>query len=425
MVGSSDNRGVIVMNILTGSIQKMLSQQVSHNQIVLVVDDKGQVLIQANMPPTFTKQINLRKIAGTRKQITTVSINQQKYTVAHIQSRKPGLTYISLIPQSVLFQVPIVLSKITIVLLVISFLIGLLITYLITKKNYTSLKNIVSIIKSAEQGKPLPDVSPFRVLDEYDFILQNIIQTFIEQSYLKIQLSERNYRLRFMEMLALQSQINPHFLYNTLENIYWKTVAISGRPNEASTMIEHLGDILRYALDEPQKQTVLLDTEFQYIETYLEIQKSRYVGKFDVIWAISERTKTVSVPKLLIQPLIENSIYHGIKEKQGKCAIKIKTSHTSSMITIHIIDTGIGMIQERKYELESMLINEHGENQPKDSSSNDSAGHIGLFNTNKRLKLSYGEEYGLRILSKYGWGTSVQIRIPIVESASTEKRFVS
>lgn len=422
---TSANSGVIVMNILPGEIQKMLAKQVSQDQLIMVVNNDGKVLFQSDTQTNLSKQIDLQEIALIPEEIATITINQQKYTVTHIQSGRPGLMYISLIPQDILYRIPILLSKVTIVLLIISLFFGVMITFLITRKNNTRLKNILTIIKSAEKGKPMPEVVPSLVNDEYDFILQNIIKTFIEQSYLKIQLSERTYRLRFMEMLALQSQINPHFLYNTLENIYWKTISISGKPNEASTMIEHLGDILKYALDDPSNQMVSLQTETEYVKTYLEIQKIRYAGKFAVIWDMDEGTQAASVPKLLLQPLIENSIYHGIKEKQGKSSIKIKTRHKNSMITICIIDSGIGMTHERKKELYSILEKDLPENQQTNPEPFATpTGNIGLFNTNKRLKLTYGEQYGLRILSKLGWGTAVQMQIPIIGPAKADK-FVS
>jgi two-component system sensor histidine kinase YesM len=217
-----------------------------------------------------------------------------------------------------------------------------------------------------------------------------------------------------MEMLALQSQINPHFLYNTLEIIYWKTVAISGKPNEASTMIEHSGDILKYALSSPQHKMVILQKELQHTQIYVEIQKIRYKDKFEVIWDVKGNLQRYFVPKLLLQPLIENSIYHGIKEKPGKCCIKVRIRRLPSMISIHVIDNGIGMSRERLNEVMSLMAHDDSRNQnTTPEPMKDSPGNIGLYNTNKRLVLSYGELFNLRIVSKPGWGTSVQIRIPI------------
>ncbi|WP_090788912.1 histidine kinase [Paenibacillus sp. GP183] len=411
--GSSKASGIIVLNILPEYIENMLGELVSKEQSVIIANNSLQVLFQTKMPDGSSEQFDLQKIISSSDQVSSVRMGNQTFTLTHLQSGIQKLHYISLIPQGVLYQIPIQLSQITIALLIISLLIGVAITYWFTRKNYNNLKNIVTIIKSVEQGKPLP-VAPVKVIDEYGYILQNIIKAFIEQSFLKVQLSERSYRLRYMEMLALQSQINPHFLYNTLEIIYWKTVAISGRPNEASTMIEHLGDILKYALSSPQNKMVILQKELQHTQIYVEIQKIRYKDKFEVIWEVEGNLQRYFVPKLLLQPLIENSIYHGVREKPGKCCIKVSIRRLPSMISIHVIDNGVGMSSERLHEVISLMARDDFTNQGTTvESAKDISGNIGLYNTNKRLVLSYGELFKLRIVSKPGWGTSVQIRIPI------------
>jgi two-component system sensor histidine kinase YesM len=411
--GSSKASGIIVLNIQPDYIENMLGELVSREQSVIIANNSLHVLFQTKMPDGSSEQFDLQKIISSTDQVSSVRLGNQMFTLTHLQSGIQKLHYISLIPQGVLYQIPIQLSQITIVLLIISLLIGVAITYWFTRKNYNNLKNIVTIIKSVEQGKPLPD-APVKVIDEYGYILQNIIKAFIEKSFLKVQLSERSYRLRYMEMIALQSQINPHFLYNTLEIIYWKTVAISGKPNEASTMIEHLGDILKYALSSPQNKMVILQKELEHTQIYVEIQKIRYKDKFEVIWDVEGDLQRYFVPKLLLQPLIENSIYHGIKEKPGKCSIKVRIRRLPSMLNIHVIDNGIGMSPERLKEVIRLMTYDDSTNQgTTPEPTKDSSGNIGLYNTNKRLVLSFGELFNLRIVSKPGWGTSVQIRIPI------------
>jgi two-component system sensor histidine kinase YesM len=407
--GSSKASGIIVLNIQPEYIENMLGELVSRKQSVIIANNSLHVLFQTKMPDGSSERFDLQKIMASSNQMSSVRLGNQTFTVTHLQSGIQKLHYISLIPQTVLYQIPIQLSQITIALLIISLLIGVTINYWFTRKNYNNLKNIITIIKSVEQGKPLP-AAPVKVIDEYGYILQNIIKSFIEQSFLKVQLSERSYRLRYMEMLALQSQINPHFLYNTLEIIYWKTVAISGKPNEASTMIEHLGDILKYALSSPQNKTVILQKELEHTQIYVEIQKIRYKDKFEVIWDMEDQLQRYFVPKLVLQPLIENSIYHGIKEKPGKCCIKVRIRRLPSMISIHVIDNGIGMSAERLKQVISLMAQDDPTNQ---GTVPEPAGNIGLYNTNKRLVLSYGEQFNLRILSKPGRGTSVQILIPI------------
>ncbi|MBD0378795.1 sensor histidine kinase [Paenibacillus sedimenti] len=285
-------------------------------------------------------------------------------------------------------------------LLLVSFLFGGGLTYYLTRKNYRDVKSIVTILESAENNKPLPAL-PSRIKDVYSFIIHRILKNFIEQNYLTIQLSERKYKAQAMELIALQSQLNPHFLYNTLETINWKIASLTGKPGNLNKMVENLADILRYAL-EGHNKPVILQKEIAYTLSYIDIQKVRYQDKFDVIWEYEESVKKYNVPKLILQPLIENSIYHGIKVKEGRCRIKIKIWKTGELLHVAVIDNGLGIDKERLAQIKDDLKRDIGETD-----------HIGLYNTHKRLKLLYGESFGISIRSKYGRGTAVYLTIPI------------
>lgn len=223
-----------------------------------------------------------------------------------------------------------------------------------------------------------------------------------------IQLSERKFRLKTMQLLALQSQINPHFLYNTLETINWKILSLTKKPSQANQMVENLSDILKYCLDDPLK-TVTLDDEIKNTISYVEIQRVRYRDKFDVLWEYNEDETSIKVIKLILQPIIENCIYHGIKEKDGKSLIKIKIFKIQCQLKISVIDNGLGICDENLKIIRQNL-------EQKDDFNNDFTSHIGLYNINKRLKLNYGEEYGVIIRSRQGVGTVVQLRIPAVRT---------
>jgi two-component system sensor histidine kinase YesM len=148
---------------------------------------------------------------------------------------------------------------------------------------------------------------------------------------------------------------------------------------------------------------VTLKTEIAVTLNYIEIQMIRYKEKFHVIWEYEEEIVKYNVLKLIFQPLIENSLYHGIKEKEGKCCIKIRISVKKSQLHIVVIDNGIGIMPERLVEVRKLL----------ESNNLDHLRNIGLLNTQKRLKLTYGENYGIHLRSKFGWGTAVYITIPI------------
>ncbi len=237
--------------------------------------------------------------------------------------------------------------------------------------------------------------------DEYGYIQQNILKTFLEQSYLKMQLSEKRYRMQSMELLALQSQINPHFLYNTLDTLNWISIRLNGHPNQISTLLESLSSILRYSLGHPN-ETATLAEEIANTRCYVTIQKVRYANKFDLFWEYDEDAGGLQLMKLLLQPLVENSLYHGIKVKKEGGLIKIRIHRCRDTLHIAVIDNGVGIQPERLAELRQEM-SEEGEYSAK----------IGLCSTAKRLSLFYGGRAGLRILSRPGLGTAVKMELPL------------
>mgnify|MGYP005836567561 CR=1 FL=1 len=392
--------GVLIYNISPTYIQSLMNELVTiPGQSIAIISEEGHVLFGSGSLDAI-KSIPPERIKSFKDTFFTLDTSTGSYIVSQINSSKYGWKYISTVPQQQLYRIPLSLSRLTLSLLVFSFGVGVILTYYLTRKNYRQVKRIISILDSAENGNPLPPL-PNRVKDEYGYIIQNILRTFIEHSFLKVQLSERKYMLQAMEMVALQSQINPHFLYNTLHSIYWEVMGLIGKPSRASQMIENLSDILEYSLSNPRK-TVTLGEEIKNTKSYVEIQKMRYLDKFKVVWEYSNTILDYQVIKLLLQPLVENSIYHGIKEKEGCGTIKIKVFVLGSFLRISVVDNGLGIDREALVEIRHKLC--------KDGEYSE---HIGLYNTNKRLKLAFGEEYCLSIRSKKGLGTAVYATVPM------------
>jgi len=394
------NNGVIVLNIKADYIQNLLNKSVTApEQKIFIIDDNNSEIV-SNTTPNNINNFDINELIKLDAN-TIYSPSENKFlNKSIIHSDRFSWNYISVIPQDILYYVSIRLLKYTIILLLISFILGLLLTFYLTRKNYKQISNIISIIDSAKNNQPLPVVDS-TTKDEFSYIIENLFTTFIEQHYLKVQLSERKYKLKNMELIALQSQINPHFLYNTLHTIYWEVISVTGSNSKPIRMIENLSTILDYSLTTPFGK-VSIDDEIRYTKTYLDIQMIRYTDKFNVVWVYKENVKPISTIKLLIQPLVENSIHHGINNKEGEGKIKIKISLKNNLLTLTIIDNGIGIdtknLKDIRYKLD--LDGEY-------------SNHIGLFNTNKRLKLTYGNDYGIHINSKLGLGTVVYIRMPI------------
>lgn len=400
--GSDAVQGVIVLNIHTDYLENLLKNLVTYpGQSILIIDERNNIIFSNKDSANIkSMDLDLDKLLKNKLTFFEFKSAKQSYVVSKLSSGRYGWKFVSAIPQKSLYGMLSTLIISALLLLALSLILGLALTYFLTKRNYNHIMDVISIINAAECERPLPPL-PSRDKDEYGYIIRNILKTFIEQSYLKVQISEKKYRFETMELLALQSQLNPHFLFNTLETINWKVLSLTGKPTIANKMVEDLSDILKYSLSDPSSK-IRMDEEIKNTLSYIAIQKIRYKDKFDVIWEYEDHVKEYKTIKLLMQPLIENSIYHGIKEKEGHCLIKIRINVINNLLRISIIDNGLGIEYEKLKQLKSTL-----------NDSREYYEHIGLFNTNKRLKLIYGDACGIEIRSRYYAGTAVYVHIPL------------
>lgn len=241
----------------------------------------------------------------------------------------------------------------------------------------------------------------FQEKDELTYILQTIQRTADVRKDVDKELAERVRLLKKAQAVALQSQINPHFLNNTMETINWTAIELLGGKNEISKMAGSLSKMLRMTL-ENSDTVVPVGEEIRHSMYYLEIQKIRYEDKFDVVWKIAPEVESCRIIRVVLQPLIENAIYHGIKPLTNKGLLTIRGYLNGETAELSVEDNGLGMTPE---ELNRLRENINGD-VIKESA------HIGLSNVNQRIRLYYGNEYGLIIDSREGVGTRVTIRFP-------------
>lgn len=418
-------QGVIVLNIFTDYIERLLRNIESYPDQFIVVLDEQHRLVFVNRPLAHLEATISHHIPMLDSETSfTFKDSGVTYVGSYLHSKANGWRYVSIVPKKTLSSVPSMLLEITIFLVCFSLILGVVLTFFLTRRTVNHVRQIITIIKAAERNLPLPKSSKVNRDDEYEYIIQNIVKNFIEHNYLKVQLSEKKYMLQAAELQALHAQMNPHFLFNTLETINWKALSLTGRPNEVNIMIEKLSDLLKYSLESHQSMTPF-KKEINNTKNYIGIQKIRYRHKFNVIWECDEEIYKYGTMKMVLQPLVENCIYHGIKEKEGQCAIKIKIWHLGHVIRIIVIDNGIGMTKDRLDEVRAMLAkvfdNEGHHNALHEVALSSivpssrgpvTDSHIGLYNTFKRLQLTYGSEASLTIKSKFNWGTVVSIHIP-------------
>jgi len=213
---------------------------------------------------------------------------------------------------------------------------------------------------------------------------------------LKEQLLSLKVKEREAELQLLQAQINPHFLYNTLDSIY--CMAMIGNEDRIADMVSALSDTFKISLNNG-KQIIPIHEEIKYIEKYMTIQNIRYEQRFDLILEIDEEIGELLMIKFILQPFIENSMYHGLEPKIGKGYIELKGERIENDIYFTISDNGVGM-----RDVEDMKKG------------------FGVTNVIDRIHLFYGAAYGIQVESEYGVGTKVKIRIPVIEESKSRIR---
>mgnify|MGYP000120347991 FL=1 len=234
--------------------------------------------------------------------------------------------------------------------------------------------------------------------------LSNSMNTMIDKiNELLEQVTTEQIRLRKAEFELLQAQINPHFLYNTLDAIIW--LAEAGEQKRVVGMVRNLSDFFRTSLNQG-KDINSIKEEMLHVKSYLEIQHVRYQDILSYDIEVPEALYIYSIPKITIQPLVENALYHGIKNKRGMGHISIRGEAGKKDFTITVTDDGIGIDETRLRQVQSGIQN-------KVLTGKD---FYGLYNVCERIRLNFGEEYGIFIESVYGEGTSVRVILPYVEA---------
>ena len=203
---------------------------------------------------------------------------------------------------------------------------------------------------------------------------------------------------RRSEIRALQAQINPHFLYNTLDTIIW--MSAGGKNDEVVEVTSALARLFRTSISKGENLVTLLN-EVENIKSYLTIQKMRYEDKLSWRVDVPPGLLGLMTPKLILQPIVENAVYHGVKMSQAGGEIAISARTEGERLTITIADSGVGMTAE---QLEQLFV-------PRP----DTDRGIGVINVNNRIRLCFGEEYGLHYFSAPGEGTRVEIWLPVIE----------
>lgn len=267
------------------------------------------------------------------------------------------------------------------------------------------------ILKQEERARNIKDCLKkkdwtgfFKILtgDENEKIFRSGIQNYVQNLFKTVKEKPDD---RILKISALESQINPHFLYNTLESIRGQAI-VSGSVDIAKTT-EALAVFFRYSISQ-KRNIVTLQDEINNIKNYFLIQKYRFDDRFQLeILTDDNDISDYVLPKLTLQPIVENAIFHGLETKEGSGTVKIAITTTVKRLLITVSDNGLGMTSE--------ILDCVNQKLRDDTFPSEENSGIALVNVNRRIKLFFGDQYGLQIYSIQGKGTDVEIVLPLVK----------
>lgn len=320
---------------------------------------------------------------------------------------------ISFMPEKELFAEIDQLRRIVMIVLMVTLISMSVLFFLITNNITRPVKKLISFMDDLKGGS-IRDLKKEVQLEGYFEItvlskefnsmlreINNLTHRLFETSS---KLYETEIEKEKSELAFLRSQINPHFLYNTLEVI--KGIALDEGAEKLYEMTNALALVFRYSVK--GSNTVQLGEELKIIKAYVHIHLIRFGERLEAEYQIEEETLNVKVPKMILQPVVENAFFHGLEAKRGKGRLTVGSSINGRTLRIWIKDDGVGIEEDKLAEIRSKLSGSAADSRL--NSGRD--GRIGLFNVNNRIKLTYGAEYGLSIYSEPSKGTEVVILLP-------------
>ncbi len=381
--------GVMIVEIKTdrfaNAIIDMGSIEVSNYYIL---DGNDDIIIASNQVP------------GTEGE----AIINDDNTIKYVNKLANGWKVVCTISQRTIVRQA--LGTLTVFMLIIAVLVvafSIILSALISRRISTPIKTLMDLMEEITHGNFNVYMEPSNTSYEITKLCQSF-NTMAKNEALHVsQIREEQRKLRKAHLAALQAQINPHFLYNCMDTIAWNV-----RMNEkdkAVAAIMALTKFFRCSLSRGE-EIITVQEELEQVSLYLQIQLIRYGDILSYAIEADKKLYPYMLPKLVIQPLVENALYHGLKNKAGGGTIEIDVSEKNHIIVITVTDNGIGMTPKQIISMNDCLVN------GKEAIFPEAKSGYGIKNVNERIKIYFGESYGLSYKSEYGKYTKAIIRLP-------------
>jgi two-component system sensor histidine kinase YesM len=397
--------GVLVLNIKSSQVDELLAKDKFNNGHVFDLIDKNDIVFSSSNQEYIGQKFHFLtegQIEQNKAENVSISYDPKDLSVVYQTSIVYGTTLVEITPIAEITHKVLYNQLLIILIGLLGLIASLIFSFVYVSYITRPINELRKAMNEVENGhlsvniKNSGFIETAELSNGFNHMLQKLKQL-IAQVY------EEELREREAEFKALQAQINPHFLYNTLDTI--NCLLIINEEYECSKLVCTLADILRYSI-QTKENIVLLHDDIVQIGNYLFIQKSRFGNKLSYELDINADTQDCKILKFLIQPFVENSLVHGIEGKRGPGHIKIRSYLEERQLVITINDDGVGMTEQELNLISSGST--HAQSKGKHTK-------LGIDNINRRIKMFYGAEYGVTIFSKKGKGTDITIKIPAIK----------
>lgn len=395
---SNEMAGALLVDLNYNVINNLCKKiNLGYKGYIFLLDEEGNIIYHPKQQLIYNGLINEKTLEVKEckeSYFLTEGIDKKLYVIS--RSEKTGWTAVGVANVSELFVQKAQTQKLYIISTVVILLIAMLMSFLISRAITKPIKKLRDSMKEVEKGNFHDKVETYgsdeiaNLGKSYNIMIQTVEE--LMEARVKDQEQKRKSELR-----ALQAQINPHFLYNTLDSIVW--MAEEGKNQEVVTMTASLAKLFRQSISN-EAEEVTLRQEVDYVRNYLVIQKMRYKEQLNYDIQVPESILNYYVIKLILQPLVENALYHGVKYKEGVGTILVDGYETESTVVLQVIDDGTGMDEDEINHLFEKRKSTHKTNR------------VAIRNIHNRIQLHYGKEFGLSFESKKGYGTKVMITLP-------------
>lgn len=391
-----EDMGILAINIPATRIMETFSALALQNNMEIAVLDQDKNIIAASSDGDWLKDTaEKEKLEAGTDSFKVVLNDNKRYRIGKVESESQDWSVVAALPRSETLAAMQAYAMFSIICILAGMGLCVLGASRITRRINRPLKNILSSMEQVKEGK-LERVEVIETNAEMDELQKHYNQMLDETEQLMTQKVEEQRMRRKYELSLLQAQIKPHFLYNTFDSVC--ALAMMGDTKAVYTMMQALGQYYRKSLHKGQ-QIIPVKEEVEIVENYLIIQSFRYDDVFEVEYDIDDSVKECKTVKLILQPLVENAIYHGFRENDLQGTITIRAKDDGDYIKFQVEDDGIGMEKEK---LDKILY--RTEDSPEK--------RFGLFGTMQRIQLYYQQEDLVQIDSEVGKGTVITVRIP-------------